>query len=433
MELTGWGKYPARVHRGVLAPATLADVQSCLKRMNSHVLPRGNGRSYGDVCLNEGGYLILNRWLDHFVDFDPQTGRICCEPGVTFDDLLKITVPHGWFLPVTPGTRFVTLGGAIANDIHGKNHHVAGSFGKHLQKITLLRSNGEIIECSPEENARWFQATVGGLGLTGMIIQAEIKLKKIPGPMIEVEAEPFTALSEFLRLSRLARSDWEYTVGWLDAANLQKFFGRGVLFKGRHIATHEDGIKAKNRLSLTIPFDLPGVFPLRHLVKWYNRYYFRTQKGRRLRYLEDFFYPLDTVLHWNRLYGHRGLIQWQALIPEPHFLHVSERILGMMQAHRLPSYLVVVKDFGLMEPIGMLSFPGPGITIAMDFPNTGEALLRMLDRFDALVLDAGGRIYPAKDARMQGEVFRASYPRYATFRDYIDPKFSSSFWKRVMT
>ena len=432
MRFESWGRFPAVKHRGAFSPATPADIPAIFARCTKSLLPRGNGRSYGDSCLNADGYLLLSRRLDHFIRFDPQTGRLCCEPGVTFDDLLRICVPAGWFPPVTPGTKYVTIGGAIANDVHGKNHHRVGSFGRFIEKLTLFRSNGEIIECSPEHNPDWFQATVGGLGLTGFILQAEIRLKKIPGPYIEVEIERFADLIEFLRLTRAARDEWEYTVGWLDAANLGRAMGRGILLKGRH-TNQGPPVDGERRLRFALPVDFPSAFPLLHFVKAYNRYYFNKPKRRSVQYFETFFYPLDAVLNWNRIYGKRGLLQWQGLIPEPVFPEIAGQLLLLIRECNLPSYLAVVKDFGQIGKVGMLSFPGPGITVAFDFPNTGPGLWRMLDRFDEMVIEAGGRIYPAKDARMQGSSFRRAYPEYEAFQRFIDKNISSSFWRRVMS
>lgn len=394
-------------------------------------LPRGRGRSYGDSCLVSHGTLIATRALDHFVEFDTETGRLRAQAGVGLDAILALVMPRGWFLPVTPGTKFVSLGGAIANDVHGKNHHVAGTFGRHVRRLSLLRSSGESMICSEGENPELYRASIGGLGLTGLIQWAEIQLKPISTYRIVQEAVPFAGLAELVALSEAADRDWEYTVAWVDCFSRRR---RGVFFRGRHLesdAGHETGeIRTEPRIS--VPMDMPGIVLNRLSMKLFNALYYRAERGRNTTVdFDRFFYPLDAIGHWNRIYGRKGFYQYQCVVPLPEGTEVIERILQLAEERRTGSFLSVVKVFGDIASPGMMSFPRKGLTLALDFPNRGQPTLDMLERFDALVREAGGAVYPAKDARMSRESFVAYYPRWREFAAHIDPAFSSDFWRRV--
>jgi FAD/FMN-containing dehydrogenase len=390
------------------------------------------GRSYGDVCLLENGTLLHTVALDRFIHFDPTTGRLRCEAGVTLAEILKLAVPRGWFLPVTPGTKHVTVGGAIANDIHGKNHHRAGTFGRYVGRFELVRSDGARMECSPNTNPEWFAATIGGMGLTGLITWAEIQLRPILSRKLDYRATKFRGIDEFVALSRAAE-DSEYTVAWIDCVARGKNFARGIFMRGDHSRV-VGPLKPSPDPKLVLPIDLPGFLLNRYTVEAFNFAYYHKQftkeKTARVDY-EPFFYPLDSVLHWNRLYGKRGLLQFQCVLPFEDGQQGIIRILKTITSSRLASFLAVIKVFGEMQSPGMMSFPAPGITLALDFPIRREQSFDLLERLAYITVEHGGRMYPAKDACMTAVQFQAFYPQWREFARYIDPAFSSSFWQRV--
>jgi FAD/FMN-containing dehydrogenase len=405
------------------------------------VLPFGNGRSYGDSNLNPGGALLQGRQLDRFIDFDPATGVLRCEAGVLFSTLLRLLVPQGWFLPVTPGTQFITMGGAIANDVHGKNHHVAGSFGNHVLRFELLRSDGSRRVCSPTEHPDWFAATIGGLGLTGLITWAEVQLKRIANPFLTTESIKFHSLEGFFELSAASEIDHEYTVSWIDCAFDDKRLGRGLFNRGNHapaamntallpkglpsgLAEHSRTVPVTPPLSLINPLSL----------KAFNTLYFNKQRAESvssLQHYRPFFYPLDALLEWNRIYGPRGFFQYQCVVPPERALATTRALLKTIAASGMGSFLAVLKQFGEPASKGMLSFPTPGTTLALDFPNQGPRLHKLFDALDRIVLEAGGRLYPAKDGRMSATLFQAGYPRWTEFQTHVDPRFASGLWRRV--
>lgn len=420
---------------GEIVPQSINTVADSINSVNALVLPRGMGRSYGDSCLNDGGYLLFTRLLNKFVNFNPDMGILRCESGVTLDEILKVFVPQGWFLPVTPGTKFVTIGGAIANDVHGKNHHKAGTFGSHVICFELERSDGTRMICSKDRNADWYEATIGGLGLTGVILWADIRLKPINGPYIEMESIKFENLDEFFQISQESEAHCEYTVSWLDC--LHNDGVRGIFMRGNHINKLEkEEMKAvhKNPTWKAFPFDAPSFLLSTVTIKLFNILFYNKQiirKQRRIVHYDPFFYPLDNVNNWNRMYGKRGFLQWQCVVPVKNNKDAIRTILKEISKSKLGSFLVVLKEFGSIPAHGMLSFPMPGITLALDFPNVGEKLFSLLNKLDDIVCSAGGRIYPAKDARMSGKTFRSSFPKFEEFIKYVDPKLSSSFYRRV--
>ncbi|MDQ3230352.1 MAG: FAD-binding oxidoreductase, partial [Pseudobdellovibrionaceae bacterium] len=341
----------------------------------------------------------------------------------------------GWFLPVTPGTKFITVGGAIANDIHGKNHHCDGTFGHHLLRFELLRSDGQRLLCSRTQNTPYFHATIGGLGLTGVITWAEFKLKPVFNPFITQEVVRFRNLDEFFVLSEESESEYAYTVSWVDCVAKGKGLGRGLFIRGNHassIMSHVKNLKSGGTRS--VPIDFPA-WALNSLsVKIFNNLYYRKQfkdfKRTTISY-DPFFYPLDSIHHWNRIYGKRGFLQWQCVVPFADGRDAIQELLGRIAKSGYGSFLAVLKTFGKMPAIGMLSFPKEGVTLALDFPMAGPKLFQLLDELDGIVGNAGGAIYPAKDARMSSESFQKFFPRVEEFLQYKDPKFSSSLWRRV--
>ncbi len=437
MKLESWGRFPRVSHLGVYTPVRPSEAENAIKTATATILPRGLGRSYGDSCLNENGYLLATKWLDKFLAFDARTGVLRCEAGTTLDEILRVLVPRGWFLPVTPGTKFVTLGGAIANDIHGKNHHRAGCFGNHVLRFELLRSDGARMVCSREANADWFHATIGGLGLTGMILWAEVQMKLIPGPYIAMESIRFKNLEEFFAISKASERDYEYTVSWLDCSSTGAAMGRGIFMRGNHSEEPErDVAKALHPSASwkTVPVEAPAFLLSPLTIKAFNFLFYHKQLRRSCKtrvHYDPFFYPLDGINNWNLLYGKRGFLQWQCVVPATPDNAVIKALLQRIAASKRGSFLVVLKEFGAMPPEGMLSFPRPGITLALDFANAGEPLMALLDELDDVVISAGGRIYPAKDARMSAKTFHASFPAFGDFAKYVDPKFSSSFYRRV--
>jgi FAD/FMN-containing dehydrogenase len=403
------------------------------------VLPHGLGRSYGDVCLNAHGLLLTTRNLNRFIQFDNQTGILRCEAGVSLAEILDMAVPQGWFLPTTPGTKFVTVGGAIANDVHGKNHHCAGTFGRHVLQFELLRSNGERLLCTPTQNEAYYTATIAGLGLTGLITWAEIQLKRIQHRAIAAEIIQFADLEEFFEISAQSDQYYDYTMAWVDC-NSRQYLGRGIFFRGNHVTANEIPphwqIPLPNRLPpllRTMPFNLPGFTLNRWSVAAFNWLYYHKQRQKVIKQLVDydpFFYPLDAIFQWNRLYGKKGFLQYQFVVSyDDH--QVIKDIIKLIADSGLSSFLAVLKTFGDLPSPGILSFPRKGITLALDFPIKGSATFELLERLDDKVQNAGGAVYPCKDARLSPRHFKAYYPQWEEFSQYIDPRFSSSFWRRV--
>jgi len=428
-EYLSWGRFPAATHANVYKPAWNDQIASVLaSASDSSVLPYGLGRSYGDSCINADRSLIDCRRLNRILSFDESTGILRCEGGVSFADIIRVFLPKGWFLPVTPGTQFVTVGGAIANDVHGKNHHRAGTFGAHVRQFGLHRSDHGLVVCNPELNSDMFRATIGGLGLTGLIAWADIQLRSVNGPWIDTESIPFHSLSAFLDLSRESDGRFEYTVAWLDC-----FAGktpRGIFFRGNHSAVTGKAFHAKRGPKL--PFALPAWLLNRYMVKASNSAYYRihAKKGASRIPYDSFFYPLDAVRQWNLLYGKQGFLQYQCVIPEDN-PDAIEELLDRIARSGQGSFLGVLKEFGDIPAAGILSFPRPGLTLALDFAMRGERTLQLMRSLDEVVQQSGGALYPAKDARMSPALFESSFPRWRSFVPYIDPKMSSSFWRRV--
>jgi len=429
-RVLSWGRYPKTAHHQVHKPAWNDQLPDILRdAATGSLLPYGLGRSYGDSCLNSGRELIDCRRVNRILGFDESTGMVRCEGGLSLSDIIDVFLPRGWFLPVTPGTRFVTVGGAIANDVHGKNHHCAGTFGAHVRQIGLHRSNDGLVICNVGENPDMLRATTGGLGLTGVIAWADIQLKRVAGPWIDAESIPFQSLNAFLDLSRDSNDRFEYTVAWLDC-----FAGknpRGIFFRGNHAADH--GKEFHPQRGPKLPFALPAWMLNRYSVRAFNTAYYgihAAKKGAAVVPYDSFFYPLDSIRQWNLLYGRQGFLQYQCVIPEGN-LEAFEELLDRIARSGMGSFLGVLKQFGSAPPAGMLSFPRPGLTIALDFAMRGERTLKLMQSLDEIVQQSSGALYPAKDARMSPALFEASFPRWRDFVPYIDPKISSSFWRRV--
>jgi FAD/FMN-containing dehydrogenase len=399
------------------------------------ILAYGLGRSYGDSCLINGGTLIRMHKLNKLRHFDPENGLLTCEAGLSLDDLLRFTVPRGWFIPVSPGTKFVTMGGAIANDVHGKNHHKRGTIGSHILEIELARCNGERILCSLQNEADLFKATIGGLGLTGIMLSCTIQLMRIESAWIDAELIKTSGLDEFFEIDRSSEADFEYTVSWIDCMAKGDRRGRGIFIRGNHAkggSIQRDFVKQQGR-KIEVPFDAPGwtLNPLS--IKLFNQAYYHKQLSKR-KYVKQgfdpFFYPLDAVDGWNRLYGRQGLLQYQCILP---VAKVDElrTLFDMIAKSGQGSFLAVLKRFGDIPSPGMLSFPFEGYTLSLDFRNIGQKARHLFDELDKVVLKAGGRLYPAKDLLMSPASFQKSYPNWQDFARYIDPKCQSMLWERV--
>ena len=431
-----WGRYP-------LYPATVVplswqqdfpDVVDAHNGMPSGALAVGMGRSYGDCCLLRDGHLLVTTGMDRLLNFDAATGLLTCEAGATLDQILRFAVPRGFFLPVTPGTKYVTIGGAIANDIHGKNHHIAGSFGSHVPQFELVRSDGTRMLCSRNENSEFYAATIGGLGLTGVITWAQVRLRKIASRLIDYQGVQFHGIEEFLALTEQFKSV-EYTVSWVDCTSTGKNFARGVFMLGEH-STMPDELTESPEPKLVFPFNAPGFALNSFSVSAFNAVFFHKQIKKRVRALQDyepFFYPLDIMLKWNRLYGKRGLLQFQYALPWESAKEGTAAILHAVADSGLASFLAVLKAFGDVPSPGMMSFPQPGITLALDFPIKPGVSFELFDRLADMTIDYGGKLYPAKDARMSAAHFQAAYPQWRNFARYKDPLLTSSFWERVAT
>lgn len=428
-----WGRFPRFDQEAVLFRRG-SDPFEMLTSDTETILPFGNGRSYGDSCLNEGGLLLDCRSLNRILSFDERNGSIRCESGVLLSDILDHVVPKGWFLSVTPGTKFVTVGGAIANDVHGKNHHCAGTFGCYVSEFELLRSDGSSHVCSRDKNADLFCATVGGLGLTGIITWAQIRLKKIANPTIDQEIIKFANLSEFFSIAHQSDRTHNYTVAWIDALAKGRSVGRGLLIRGNHNERNRGGASAGRNQKFSIPFELHFSAINRASITVFNALYYRKQAQRQVRSIVDyepFFYPLDAIGNWNRLYGRRGLLQHQCVIPEELAEEVLSEMLAQTARSGQASFLTVLKLFGAKPSPGILSFPRPGATLTLDFCNNGRSTLQLLEKLDELTSEAGGAVNPYKDSRMSAECFQASFPNWQRLLAFVDPRISSSFWRRV--
>lgn len=426
--ISSWGRLSSFPHEVI----DLVSPQQAIHQITGHHpgIAHGMGRSYGDICLNPERVLWRTTGLDHFISFDETSGRLVCEAGVVLRHIQRLMIPRGWILPVTPGTQLITVGGAIANDVHGKNHHVLGSFGDHVQRLTLQRTDGSVIECGPDREPQWFAATVGGLGLTGVILHAEIQLRRVAGPWLDTEIVPYGNLDEFFTLADASEAGWEHTVSWIDC--ISGGGGRGLFMRGNPCA---DTRPAPHARHLTMPFEPPVSLVNPLSLRPFNMAYFNLKKwgaGRSIAHYEPFFYPLDNIHHWNRMYGPRGFFQYQSVVPRAGGREAVQAMLHEISRSGEGSFLAVLKTFGNRQPVGMLSFPQPGVTLALDFPNKGERTLRLFERLDAIVREAGGHLYLAKDARMPRELFRAGYPRLDEFLPYRDAGISSALSRRLM-
>lgn len=427
-----FGRANATARQAMTAAEAIALLESG-QAAPSSLLAYGNGRSYGDSCQNGDGNIVDMRSLRRVLSFDPQTGLLEAEAGTLLSDIIAHAAPHGFFPAVVPGTQFVTLGGAIANDVHGKNHHRRGTFGCHVEKLTLLRSDGKTHDCSAGRNARLFRATIGGLGLTGLILTATIRLMRVPSLDILQRVMPFRTLGEFFDIVEEAEAGNEYAVAWIDQLARDQGAGRGLLMIGNHAETGSRMATGAGHW-FGVPFQPPINMLNRPVLKVFNRTY-RVLKGRQTEPHETpyqkFFFQLDGVSNWNRLYGPRGLFQHQSVVPEETARKAIPTLLATAKRAGQGSFLTVLKRFGAMRSPGLMSFPRPGYTLTLDFPNRGASTLAVLKELDAITLDAAGAVNPYKDARMSPKIFAASFPQWQELEALRDPAFMSGFWSRT--
>ena len=425
-KIKSWNNYPKVKHKNIQM------FSNNLSFNSNKNLAHGLGRSYGDVCLNENENLILTNKLNEVLEFNKETGVLKCNAGISLKEILNLIVFNGWFLPVVPGTRYVSIGGAIANDIHGKNHHKFGSFGNFVESFKLLRSNGEIMNCSKKENKDYFKATIGGMGLTGIIISAEIKLIKIESEYIDTTTLRYESIKEYWEINREAEKNFDYTVSWIDCSIKNDGGLRGVFHSGNH-SENNPTKKNKKDISVPVPFTPPFSLVNNLTMKIINETYYKINKTEnfKLQHYKTFFFPLDMIGSWGKAYGSKGFFQYQFVIPSESGINGINKILNEIKNHGQVPALGVLKTFGNIESVGMMSFPREGLTMALDFQNKGVKTLNFLDRLDKIVMEYGGALYPAKDSRMSKNVFENSFPNLNEFSNFIDPKFSSSFWRRV--
>jgi FAD/FMN-containing dehydrogenase len=430
--VASWGRLGAPPHEVI----ELTDRDRVADQLRQHHpgIAHGLGRSYGDAALNPDGILWRTAGLDRFMSFDIATGRLVCEAGVVLRDIQRMAIPRGWSLPVVPGTQMVSVGGAIANDVHGKNHHMWGTFGEHVRRLRLARTDGETIDSGPDLKPDWFTATVGGLGLTGLIVEAELQLRPSNGFWLEAETVPFAGLAAFFHLSDESEAAWEHTVSWIDCTSMNRRRNsdvRGLFMRARPTeASGPAWRERRRRMPLTPPLPLVNKLSLRPFNALYYRLG-RRRTGVRTVHAEPFLFPLDSLLEWNRMYGPRGFFQYQSVVPRGSGLEATREMLDAIAASGEGSFLAVLKTFGDRPPAGLLSFPQPGVTLALDFRNA-RPVPALFERLDAIVRAAGGRIYPAKDARMPREMFEATYPNLSAFRTFRDAGISSAMSRRLM-
>jgi FAD/FMN-containing dehydrogenase len=435
--LTSWGRYPRHPQTGhpVHWPQEVSGALAAVARLGrGGTLAYGKGRSYGDSCLAESDQVLATAAMDRVLHADWQTGLITAQAGLTLDALIRIALPRGWFLPVTPGTKFVTLGGAVANDVHGKNHHVAGTFGRHVRALTLSRSDIGVVDCSPQSEPLLFAATVGGLGLTGVVLTVTLQLRPVRSSRIEQRTIKFPSLDGFFELAAQHDAQNEYAVAWVDCLATGPSAGRGHYIVGNH--AHEGGLQVAaerlRRMPIDPPFSLVNALSLRAFNALYYRRQWRPDVRTQVGY-DPFFYPLDQLLHWNRIYGRNGFQQYQCVIPAANARAAIRSVLREIARSATGSFLAVLKQCGDIESPGLLSFPLPGTSLALDFPQHDLANARLFASLDAIVREAGGRLYPAKDAHMSARDFQLAYPAWRQLESMRDPLLASRFWRRVTT
>jgi len=419
-QMANWGNYPV-VESNEEYFSFPEQLQELLSR-DASFIPRGNGRCYGDASLAQTTISTLK--FDKILSFDKSTGVFECQSGLTLDQILEVIVPAGWFLPVTPGTKFITVGGAVASDVHGKNHHIDGSFSNHILEMEIVLASKESLVCSPQLHPDLFEATCGGMGLTGIISRVKFQLKKIGTSFIRQKQVKASNLEELIQLFD-EYNHYTYSVAWIDCLKKGKDFGRSILMLGEHASLEDLNEKQKQnplqlpkKKQINFPFNLPSWVLNSFTVKAFNFLFYQKNLKKEINNVigyEPFFYPLDAILHWNRGYGKNGFVQYQFVLPLEAKKGLIE-ILNAISDKGLGSFLAVLKVFGKQESI--ISFPREGYTLALDFP-VKSGLLEFLDELDQIVLRYGGRLYMSKDARMKPEILRQGYPGLDRFKEIV--------------
>jgi FAD/FMN-containing dehydrogenase len=437
-KIANWGNYP--VMESDEKMFTFTDELQQLVAEKNNIIARGNGRCYGDASLADNTVSTLK--YDKALSFDTANGIFECQSGMLLSDILEVIVPKGWFLPVTPGTKFITVGGAVGSDVHGKNHHVDGSFSNHIVEMDVLLANGQILTCTPTQHTDLFEATCGGMGLTGIITRVTFRLKKVETSFIRQKQIKADNLEHIIQLFEDYK-EYTYSVAWIDCLKKGKHFGRSILILGEHAAVSDldakkkqDPLQLPKKKQINFPFNLPSWVLNKITVKAFNFLYYGKNFKKEINNVvsyEPFFYPLDAILNWNRGYGKKGFIQYQFVLPLEAKAGLVE-ILQRISDAGLGSFLAVLKVFGRQD--SLISFPMEGYTLALDFP-VRNGLFKFCDELDQLVLKHGGRLYMSKDARMKPEVLAAGYPTLNAFKDVVkkyDPqhKFLSTQSERLL-
>ena len=443
-HIEGWGRFRSGVAY-IAHPELERHFSEILSEYGSeHLLAIGDRRSYGDACLNTDNIAIASERFDHAIEFDTQNGVITCEAGITIQSIAETILPKGWFLPVTPGTKYPTLGGCFAADVHGKNHHHAGSFSKHVRWIDLMVASGEIVRCSADKNSEVFKATAGGMGLTGFILRMSLQLIPVESAYIYTRHISASDLASLMQILIDKDNDWQYTVAWVDCSGAGEMSGRGVVNIGRHAMPEELSIRHQvspyrvpYRSTIRVPIITPISIVNRLSSRIFNEIVFSRDAmsgdAPRVVSYDKYFYPLDSIRCWNRLYGRRGFLQYQFVIPFEGGKQCLQEILKRCNRSSFKPALAVLKRFG--EESELLSFPKRGWTFALDF-GYKPGLLAFLENLDELILDYSGRIYLAKDARMKADTFLKMYPdlqEWQNIKYKLDPRgiFSSDLSRRL--
>lgn len=414
MKISGWGGYPTIDTREIV-PRSISDISL---EQNRPLIPRGNGRSYGDSA--NATTTLDCRHIDHFISFNKQNGILTVQSGATLREILNVIVPYGWFLPVTPGTSHVTLGGAIAADVHGKNHHTAGSLGNHIVSMKMMLGDGSVLTVSSTQHSDLYHATCGGMGLTGIILEATIKLTPIHSTFIRQSTLKLSSLEETFDAFE-EYHDSTYSVAWIDCLKTGKELGRSVLMTGEHAEEHAEhslsSLNADTQKAITIPFHTPGVFLNKWSMSAFNNIYYAKANHEKntLTPLMQYFYPLDAIGDWNKLYGRKGFVQYQFVIPEANALNQMKSILERITDSGKGSFLAVLKKLGAQNK-NLLSFPMSGYTLALDFKYNNKTV-ELLSELDKMIVDYDGRIYLAKDAVMSEQTFKSSYQNWEEFEN----------------
>ncbi len=439
-KIAGWGNYPV-IHSNIFNPENETEVTELVAKTND-IIARGNGRSYGDSAL--GTQVVSSLLCNKIIAFDKAEGILTCESGVLLSEVLTTTIPCGFFLPVMPGTKYITVGGAVATDVHGKNHFHKQSFSAHVLEIKLLLSNGDTIICSKQNNRELFWATCGGMGLTGFILETKIQLSKIETAYIKQQNFCCENLSELFSAFK-KHNQFDYKVGWLDCFATEDNLGKGIFTVASHCLTKDlslqkqnNALKEERKTQFTIPFFSPAFLMSRWAIQAMNFLRWRRAKSNKqveIIPLEQFFFPLDSILQWNKLYGRKGFLQYQYVLPTNNAEQGTKEILQLMAVANDKCLLAVLKQFGKCNDRTLLSFPMEGFTVSLDF-KFSPSLFALFDRFDEVVLKHGGRIYLAKDARMKTEMMQKGYPKLKEFQFIVkrvnsNNKFTSAQRERI--